>query len=101
MVGLASSLARLEPALQRGLRFPGGPTGEEILDADVLIELGPMNPVAAADEPPVRALGDGAVRESGIPGQGNGECPTIHQVDDQRIVREPDLLRYNLSEVSW
>ncbi len=49
----SAGLASREPFLERGLAFTGWFAGKEALDADILIEFAPMNPVPSADQSPV------------------------------------------------
>ncbi len=57
-----------------------------------------MNTLAIADESPPRTFGIRAVRESWVPRDWHADCPAIDQVDDQRIVGEPDSLRTRFAD---
>jgi hypothetical protein len=43
----------VQPTLEGGLGFTGRLTEEEILDAYVLIEIGPVNTLSSPNQPPV------------------------------------------------
>ena len=53
---LALSGALFQPAFQRCLAFARGSSSQEAFNADVLVEIGPVNSLAAADQPPVISL---------------------------------------------
>jgi hypothetical protein len=50
VVALLAGLSALKPASEGDLRFARTPTGKAPLDADVLIEIRPVNTLAVADE---------------------------------------------------
>ena len=50
---------------------------EQSLDADVLVEIGPMDSLATADDVPVGPLPTVAVKESWIPAERHGDRPAI------------------------
>ena len=59
------------PLRQRRRGLGGGPSGREGLDADVLVELGPVNPLAVADDLVVFSFRRGSVEQSRVPHQGS------------------------------
>ncbi len=61
---------------------------EEVLDADVFVELGPMNSAPLADKPPIASFRGRSVKQPRIPGQRNGNRPAVGKLDDQIIVAE-------------
>lgn len=70
--------------------------GEETVDADVFIELGPMDPVATADQFPFRLLGRRSMSQARVPRDGHRHGATIGQVHDQRVLGHADTLRSGL-----
>gem|GEM_PF-3909805 len=46
-----------QPPLQQTRAFGGGLTQEKILDAHVLVQIGPVDAATAADEAPIQAIG--------------------------------------------
>ena len=52
----ACAVAGGEPLFERVLAFVGGLAGEDVLDADVFVQVGPVNALAIGDKPPVLAL---------------------------------------------
>lgn len=60
----------LQPALERTLALSGSLPREQVGDADVLIQVGPVDPLAAADEVPPLALLGGRVCQPRIPEDG-------------------------------
>jgi len=98
---LASSVAGFEPPLQGGLGFPRAPTGEKILYSNILVELRPVNAVAAPDKFPVSLLRRRPMGEPRVPADRNGQGPTIDEIDDQRVVRHPDVLSGGLPDLNW
>src|SRR5687768_3418194 len=83
---LGGGPAGLEPPLQGGLALAGGAAGENALDADVLVQVGPVDAGAPADQPPVGALGRGPVSEARVPRQRRRDRPTITQLELHRLV---------------
>ena len=89
---LASS-STLEPAAQGRLGFPRAPTSEKTIDADVFIEIRPVNSLAFPDQTPVPSFGFGAMRQSRVPRERNSNRAPIEKVHDQDIVGKPHPLR--------
>ena len=67
----SGALSGGEPFLEGILAFPGGFAGYEPLDADVLVQLVPMNPAASPYQPPCFAFGRGCMHQSREPSEGN------------------------------
>jgi hypothetical protein len=97
---LASSPARFEPASERCIGFARPSPGKKILDGNVFIERRPMDTITAPDEAPVIPLGLRSMGKPGIPRERNRQRPTIHQIDDQRIVRDPHVLGQDRPQLS-
>jgi len=72
-------------------------TGEEALDADVLVELGPMDAMATADELPFGLLGGRSMRKTRIPGYGHRHTTSVYQVHHEHVLGDPDVLGERLS----
>ena len=71
---------------ESGGTLTGRPSGKEALDADVLVEVGPMNALTATDQPGMGSLGGAPVKEAWIPGQWGGDGASVGQLNDQRII---------------
>jgi len=67
-------------------------TGEESVNADVFIKLGPMNAVAAPDEFPLCLLGGRSVSQARVPRDRHRYGAAICQVHDQRVLGHTDTL---------
>jgi len=76
----------IEPALKRSLGFTGPPPRQEALNANVLIQIRPVNSFAVADKSPVGALNMCPMRQSWEPGERRRDGPAIHQVHGKGIV---------------
>ena len=76
-VSLASVLATLQPSSQRTLCFAGKAAGQKAYDTDVLVQIGPMDPFAASNEPPVAVFARAAVCQSWKPGDGHTDGSTV------------------------
>jgi hypothetical protein len=63
-VELVAPAEFIEPSLRRGR------PAQEAFGAQILIDLGPMDAVAAAGQLPVRALGGGGVEQARVPASG-------------------------------
>ncbi|MNC99229.1 hypothetical protein D3C83_174370 [compost metagenome] len=59
------------------LTLAGPGTAQKILDADILVEVGPMDSLAATDEPPMVLFRNGAVRQAWIPLNGHGDAAPV------------------------
>jgi len=67
----------LQPPPQRILALSRSPAGQKALDADVLIQIRPMNSFTASDEAPIRTLRGCPVRQAREPGDGHGDGPAV------------------------
>jgi len=83
---------RFEPALERPLTFSGGLSGQETFDADVLIQVRPVNSHATPYEAPMIPVLTSAVEQPWVPGKRYHHGSTIHEVNGQRIIRHLDFL---------
>ena len=59
---------------------------EETLDADIFIEIGPMNALTLSDRTPVAALPCGSMEEARVPLQRHHDRTAVTELDDKRIV---------------
>ena len=62
------------------------------LDADVLVEIRPVNTFTITDKPPVRSFFGRAVQQSRIPGQWRPNGATIAEFKFERVFRDGDVL---------
>src|SRR4051812_11159335 len=81
----------LDPSCERCLALARWSSRNQTFDGDVLVELGPVNPLAAADESPFRTLVVRAMSEPRIPRQRHGNRAAVAQVDGQSVVRYHDV----------
>src|SRR6266511_457316 len=82
---------RLEPFCERLLTLARCSSSDEALDTDVFVKLGPVNPLAAADQPPRLAFLVRRVDESRIPGKWHRDRTAVTQIDGQRVIRGGDV----------
>jgi hypothetical protein len=68
----------------------GCPT-EQAIRAQVLVEIGPMNSIATTAKRPVVTLRGGRVQQPRVPGERNGNRPTIGKIRAQRIFRQMNV----------
>lgn len=84
--GAGGGFALLQPAGQGFVGLAGSEAGGEAGDAEVVVQLGPVNALAAADETPIGALLGSGVRERRGPGERHGNGAAIGEIDDQSAV---------------
>ena len=89
---LASS-STLEPAAQGSLRFPRTPACQKTFDADVFVEVRPVDSLAFTDQTPVSSFGLATMRQSRVPRERDGDRTPIEQVHYQGIVGKLHPLR--------
>jgi hypothetical protein len=81
------SLAHAQPTIKRLLAFSAMAASQKLLDADVFIQVGPLNGVPIPQQLPIlpfRVLGE---QEPWIPRQGYDQAPSIGQIDNQVVSR--------------
>jgi hypothetical protein len=88
---VVTSLPLPEPLLERLLALCRWPADEQILDADVFVEIWPVHSATLADEPPVTSLCDRAMKEAGIPGQRRRDGTTVGQLECQGVASDRHL----------
>ncbi len=74
-----------EPFLKRGLAFSGRFSRKQALDADVLVELVPMNAMPTADQSPALAFYLCGVDQSREPGKGHGQTSSVTEFYGQCV----------------
>jgi hypothetical protein len=82
----------VKPSSQRRLRFTRAPPREKAIDADVLIQFGPVDAFALADESPLDSLLRRAVGEPRVPDQGNRDRAAIDEVNYQGVLGQRHAL---------
>src|SRR5882724_9153697 len=82
LLGL-SCFAPLQPSLERGATFCRLLAKQQSVDADILIELRPMNSIPCTADLKIGALGRCAMRQTRIPADGHSDRAPIFEVDRQ------------------
>ena len=93
-------LAGLEPFAERVLCFTRRPTSEETANADVFVQIGPVNALASANQAPVRAFRWSAMREAGIPEQRHAHGSPVDEVDHERVIGDGHALRQRRAQLT-
>src|SRR5207244_3065570 len=75
-----------EPFLERTLTLGRRLTGQEIRDADILVEGRPVDAAATGDEPPGTPLLGRGVHQPRVPGQRHGDGAAVGQVHGQGVL---------------
>jgi hypothetical protein len=83
--------ADLKPAFERSLALPGALPEQEILHADVLVEVGPVDAFPVADQAPIMPLFRRAMVKPQIPTRGDRDGPAIGEIDCQRLFGGLDM----------
>jgi hypothetical protein len=89
--GCSARCPRIEPALERLLALTRRPTSQQVLHADVFINIRPVNSTPRADEAPALTLFHGGVGETRVPRQRRGDRATVRELDRQRVVADDDV----------
>src|SRR5262249_12768245 len=76
----------LQPLLQRPLALARRPSSKEPFNAEVFVEIGPMNSFSCTDHSQVIPLLSSSVGKPRIPGQRGGNCSAIRQFNGQLLV---------------
>ena len=84
--------ARCQPFLERRLALTRRESGKQSLNADVFIQVRPMDTEAASNKSPVVSLLRCPALQTRIPHERRCDRSAVDQVDDQCISRHPDLL---------
>ena len=89
---LASRSAGFEPFREGALCLAGGATGKKAGNADVFVQVGPVDTFAAPDQAPVRALRSCPICKTWVPGQRHADGSAIDKVDNQSFLCDDHLL---------
>ena len=65
---------------------------EQAVCIQVLIHIGPVDAESSAGYAPVRALFGSRRKETGIPYEWYRDCTTVQEINNQDVVRKPDIL---------
>ena len=82
----------LEPAAQRLLRLTRSTTSQEASHADVFIQVGPVDSLAATNETPVCTFRASPMRQARKPSERHCNCPAISEIDGEIIIARPYAL---------
>src|SRR4051794_11086044 len=74
-----------EPLLKRALALRRRLPSQEVGDANVFIDLRPMNALAAADQSPGGAFFGACMRQAGIPSKRRGDRAAVRQLHGHRV----------------
>src|SRR5207244_2248979 len=77
---------RLKPLSQRLLTLARGLSCDQPFDADVLVELRPMNPFTAANQLPCRSLSRRTVDQARIPRERHRNRAAVTEIHRQRVL---------------
>ncbi len=91
----------LSPGAQRSGTFSGTPASQETVDAQVLIEGGPMNAFSLANQLPAVPFGRTGFCQSGIPLDRNANPAAIGKRHHQVVVGETDGGSPGCRKISW
>jgi len=83
---LARCLPSLEPPPKRLLSLARPPAGQEALYADIFVQIRPVDPLTAPNEPPVRPLRWRPVCEAWEPGEGYRDRSAICKIHRQNVI---------------
>jgi hypothetical protein len=82
----ARSLTRLQPLSERGLALTRRSASEKAGDADIFVEVGPVNAFAPADQSPMFTFRRCPVREARVPWQRHAHGAAVDEIDDQGVL---------------
>jgi hypothetical protein len=95
---VSAGLARSEPPSKRRLSLAGPPARQQAFHADILVQVRPVDPSAAANTTPIGSLGRCPVRQTWKPSQRYSNCPAIGKIHDQRLVARSHALSNRFPE---
>src|SRR5262249_38132434 len=81
----------LQPALERRLTFALGLAEQQVANANALVQVGPVDPFAAAEQSPFLSLLHRAVPQAWVPAQRDDNGPAIRQIDRDFLVADADI----------
>jgi hypothetical protein len=67
------------------------PAGQQSLDADMFIQVGPLDRVSVTQETPILPLHVGSVEQAWIPGQRHLHAAAVRQLHAQVVIRHYDI----------
>jgi hypothetical protein len=70
----------------------------QILNANVFVQIGPMNSLSVSDPSEIVSLTGRAMLEAGIPSQRNSYGTAITQIDNQTVICDGEVLCPNFSD---
>jgi hypothetical protein len=88
----AGGASALKPSAKGLLRFPGSAPRQKTLNANIFVQIRPVNCFAAPNYTPMRPFFWRPVRQTGEPGKWHCNCPTIRKIGDQRFITDPYIL---------
>lgn len=97
---LRSGTPSSQPSLERHLALGRAPTSQEILDGDVFVELGPVDPMAMTQQPPIGSLSRRTVGKAWIPSDRNRDVSSVEQFDHKAVVLNLNALRLRCGGLS-
>ena len=69
----------------------GGGAAQQSIGAQIFIDVGPVNPIAAATHPPICSLPWSSVKQPRIPGQRHDDSTPVEEVYAQHVVRAMNI----------
>jgi hypothetical protein len=75
-----------EPTFERGRAFAALPASEQTFDADMFINVGPLNRCAASENIAISTLGIGGVQKPRIPFKWNADHSAVIERDTNAIL---------------
>ncbi len=98
---LCGMRAVIQPPLEGLLALTRPGAIQKIVDADILIEIRPVNTLALPDEAPVIALGRTGIRQARKPLEWDRDRPPVGEIDAERVGRDANGLRYRGPMFNW
>ena len=98
-VGAAGSI--FKPAFQRRLAFARWLAEDQVLDADILVQLRPEYSTSTPNQPPVGSLVKTSVAKTRIPRQRSGDRSTVGELHGQQVLSNRDGRCANMLCVSY
>ncbi|MGH2779909.1 MAG: hypothetical protein ACRDLA_00545 [Thermoleophilaceae bacterium] len=87
---LARTFSFVQPPLKAGFALSAPPTLEQVLDAEILVQVGPVNAMTASTQLVSLAFLWRCVCETRIPGKRNGQASTVREMNDEAILVDAD-----------
>jgi len=101
MTALGFGFSRFQPALQRCLCLAGPASRQQALDADVLIQVGPVDSRTLSNEPPVSPLSGSTVAEAREPSETHTDRTAVGEIHGQGVVADAELLGNRFFQLSF